>query len=514
MENIKNINPIKLDRTTIINLEKGKLPPQVIDLEEAVLGAMMIDKKGVDEVIDILQPDAFYKESHKYIFEAIVQLFTDTQPIDLLTVSAQLRKNAKLDLAGGDFYLIQLTQKIASSAHIEFHSRIILQKYIQRSLIRISSDIIEESYDETTDVFDLLDKAESRLYEITRGNIKKSSETAQSLVLQAKKRIEEIAKQEGLSGIATGFEKLDKITSGWQPSDLIIIAARPGMGKTAFVLSMARNIAIDFGKPVALFSLEMSSVQLITRLISSETGLSSEKLRTGKLEKHEWEQLSIKVKNLEKAPLFIDDSPSLSIFDLRAKARRLASQHGIKLIIVDYLQLMTAGGNGKGGGNREQEISTISRNLKALAKELSIPVIALSQLSRAVETRGSSKRPLLSDLRESGAIEQDADIVSFIYRPEYYKIDEWDDEEQSPTAGQAEFIIAKHRNGSLESIRLKFIGNLGKFDNLEEYGSTFDSEFHSKMNQDDNPYQTKNLPSPNEAFGSNLNQEDDSDVPF
>jgi replicative DNA helicase len=258
----------------------------------------------------------------------------------------------------------------------------------------------------------------------------------------------------------------------------------------------------------------MSSVQLITRLISSETGLSSEKLRTGKLEKHEWEQLSVKVKNLEKAPLFIDDSPSLSIFDLRAKARRLASQHGIKIIIVDYLQLMTAGGNGKGGGNREQEISTISRNLKALAKELGIPVIALSQLSRAVETRGSSKRPLLSDLRESGAIEQDADIVSFIYRPEYYKIDEWDDDEQSPSAGQAEFIIAKHRNGSLENVRLKFIGNLGKFDNLDDYSGSFD-DLPSKMNHDDNPFQTKNLPSPNEAFGSNLNgDEDDDDMPF
>ena len=515
MENFRNINPIKVDKTTIINLEKGKLPPQVLDLEEAVLGAMMIDKKGVDEVIDILQPDAFYKEAHKHIFEAIFQLFTDSQPIDLLTVSAQLKKNAKLDLAGGDFYLIQLTQKISSSAHIEFHSRIILQKYIQRSLIKISSEIIEESYDETTDVFDLLDKAESKLYEVTQGNIKRSSETAQSLVIQAKKRIEDIANKEGMSGIATGFDKLDKITSGWQPSDLIIIAARPGMGKTAFVLSMARNIAIDFGQPVALFSLEMSSVQLITRLISSETGLSSEKLRTGKLEKHEWEQLSTKVKDLEKAPLYIDDSPSLSIFDLRAKARRLSSQHGIKLIIVDYLQLMTAGGsNGKGMGNREQEISTISRNLKALAKELEIPVIALSQLSRAVETRGSSKRPLLSDLRESGAIEQDADIVSFIYRPEYYKIDEWDDEEQTPTAGQAEFIIAKHRNGSLESIRLKFIGNLGKFDNLEEFGSAFD-DLPSKMNHDDNPFQTKNLPSPNEAFGSNINSnDDDSDVPF
>jgi replicative DNA helicase len=514
MENLRNINPIKVDKTTIINLEKGKLPPQALDLEEAVLGAMMIDKKGVDEVIDILQPDAFYKDAHKYIFEAIVQLFTDTQPIDLLTVSAQLKKNAKLDLVGGDFYLIQLTQKISSSAHIEFHSRIILQKFIQRSLIKISSEIIEESYDETTDVFDLLDKAESKLYEVTQGNIKRSSETAQSLVIQAKKRIEEIANKEGLSGVATGFDKLDKVTSGWQPSDLIIIAARPGMGKTAFVLSMARNMAIDFHQPVAVFSLEMSSVQLITRLISSETGLSSEKLRTGKLEKHEWEQLSVKVKNLEKAPLFIDDTPSLSIFDLRAKARRLSSQHGIKLIIVDYLQLMTAGGGGKGGGNREQEISTISRNLKALAKELSVPVIALSQLSRAVETRGSSKRPLLSDLRESGAIEQDADIVSFIYRPEYYKIDEWDDDERSPTEGQAEFIIAKHRNGSLENIRLKFIGNLGKFDNLDDYSSGF-GDLPSRMNAEETTFITKNLPSANEAFGSNMNaDEDDSDVPF
>ncbi|MEZ4854073.1 replicative DNA helicase [Flavobacterium sp.] len=510
MENIKKINPIKVDKSSVINLERGKLPPQAIDLEEAVLGAMMIDKKGVDEVIDILQPDAFYKDAHKYIFEAIVELFNDTQPIDLLTVSAQLKKNAKLDLAGGDFYLIQLTQKISSSAHIEFHSRIILQKYIQRSLIKISTEIIDDAFDETTDVFDLLDKAESKLYEVTQGNIKRSSETAQSLVIQAKKRIEEIAKKEGLSGIPTGFHELDKLTSGWQPSDLIIVAARPGMGKTALTLSMARNIAIDFQQPVAFFSLEMSSVQLITRLISSETGLSSEKLRTGKLEKHEWEQLSIKVKDLEKAPLFIDDTPSLSIFDLRAKARRLASQYGIKLIIIDYLQLMTAGGNSKGGGNREQEISTISRNLKALAKELNIPVIALSQLSRAVETRGSSKRPLLSDLRESGAIEQDADIVSFIYRPEYYKIDEWDDEERTPTQGQAEFIVAKHRNGGLENIRLKFIGSLGKFDNLDDFSTPFEA-LPSKMNVDDLP---KTFP--NDAF-DNTNQiidEDDSDVPF
>lgn len=512
MEKAKDIRPYANSFTKdVIALEKGKLPPQVTDFEEAVLGAMMIDKKGIDEVIDILQPDAFYKEGHKYIFEAIDQLFVGNQPIDLLTVSAQLRKNAKLDLAGGDAYLVSLTQKISSSAHIEFHSRVILQKFIQRSLIRISNEIIEDAYDETTDVFDLLDKAEAKLYEVTQGNIKKSSETAQSLVAQAKKRIEEISTKEGLSGLPTGFHKLDELTSGWQPSDLIIIAARPGMGKTAFVLSMARNIAIEAGAGVAFFSLEMSSVQLITRLISSETGLSSEKLRTGKLEKHEWEQLNVKVKDLERAPLFIDDTPSLSIFDLRAKARRLASQYGIKLIVIDYLQLMTAGGSQKGGGNREQEISTISRNLKALAKELDIPVIALSQLSRAVETRGTSKRPLLSDLRESGAIEQDADIVSFIYRPEYYKIEEWDDEFRSPTAGQAEFIVAKHRNGGLDNIRLKFLGMYGKFDNLDEDAriegfAGGDGVYSSAINEG-GANMTQHLPPARDVFN-------DDDVPF
>ncbi len=512
MENLKNISPVRSDKSKIINLEKGKVQPQAVDLEEAVLGAMMIDKKGVNDVIDILSVDAFYKDAHQYIFEAIEQLFKLGQPIDLLTVSAQLRKNSKLDLIGGDFYLIGLTQKISSSAHIEFHSRIILQKFIQRSLIRISSEIIEDCFDETTDVFDLLDKSEAKFYEVTQGNIKKSSETAQDLVIQAKKRIEEIAGKEGLSGVATGFTKLDELTSGWQPSDLIIIAARPGMGKTAFVLSMARNIAIDYEHPVALFSLEMSSVQLITRLISSETGLQSDKLRTGKLEKHEWEQLNTKVKDLEKAPLFIDDTPSLSIFDLRAKARRLVSQHGIKLIIVDYLQLMTAGN--KGGGNREQEISTISRNLKALAKELNIPVIALSQLSRAVETRTGSKRPLLSDLRESGAIEQDADIVSFIYRPEYYKLDTWDDEVQSPTKDQAEFIVAKHRNGGLENIRLKFEGKFGKFGNLENLGYDFNTTMPSKMNADN---LTTSLASEHEAFGgsyTSARDESSDDMPF
>ena len=359
----------------------------------------------------------------------------------------------------------------------------------------------------TQKTLDLLDEAESKLYDVTQGNIKKSSETAQNLVLEAKKKIEEISKRDGLSGVSTGFEKLDKLTSGWQPSDLIIIAARPGMGKTALTLSMARNIAVGKQIPVAFFSLEMSSVQLITRLISSETGLSSEKLRTGKLADHEWQQLNVKVTDLEKAPLFIDDTPSLSIFDLRAKARRLSSQHGIKLIVVDYLQLMTAGASSK-TGNREQEISTISRNLKALAKELNIPVIALSQLSRAVETRGGTKRPMLSDLRESGAIEQDADIVSFIYRPEYYNIDEWDDDERTPSEGQAEFIVAKHRNGGLDNIRLKFVGHLGKFEDLDSFDSPF--EFQSKMNPNDAAIDPANLPSPDAAFGDFDGGDDDS----
>jgi replicative DNA helicase len=503
MENRKPIIAPAISAGNVVSLERGKIPPQAVDLEEAVIGAMLIDKKGVDEVIDILQPEAFYKEANQHIFKAIHSLFETSEPIDLLTVSAQLRKMGLLDKIGGDFYLVQLSKKVSTSAHIEFHARIILQKFIQRSLIKISNEIIDDAFKESIDVFDLLDVAESKLYDITQGNIKKSSETAQNLVIQAKKRIEEIAKRDGLSGVATGFEKLDALTSGWQPSDLIIIAARPGMGKTALTLSMARNIAVTQQTPVAFFSLEMSSVQLITRLISAETGLSSEKLRTGKLASHEWEQLNVKVGDLERAPLFIDDTPSLSIFDLRAKARRLSSQHGIKLIVVDYLQLMTAGTSNK-AGNREQEISTISRNLKALAKELDIPVIALSQLSRAVETRGGTKRPLLSDLRESGAIEQDADIVSFIYRPEYYGIDEWDDDERTPSEGQAEFIVAKHRNGGLDNIRLKFIGHLGKFDNLESFDSSF--EFQSKMNE--SPINSDSLPNPNDAFGS------DDDMPF
>ena len=500
MEKTTSLAAKKIDKSRIISLEKGKIPPQAVELEEAVLGAMMIDKKGIDDVIDILSSDAFYDSKHQEIYAVIYELFQNSEPIDLLTVSNLLKKNGKLEFVGGDFFLIRLTQKVASSAHIEFHARIILQKYIQRRLISISSEIIENAYDESTDVFDLLDDAEGKLFEVTQGNLKKSSEDAGSLVKQALKKIQEIGNQEGMSGLATGFTKLDALTSGWQPSDLVIIAARPGMGKTAFVISMAKNMAIDFNHGVAVFSLEMSSVQLITRMISSETGLTSEKLRKGNLEPHEWEQLNVKVKKLSDAPIFIDDTPSLSIFDLRAKARRLVSQHGVKIIVIDYLQLMTAGG--KAGGNREQEISMISRNLKALAKELAVPVIALSQLSRAVETRGGSKRPLLSDLRESGAIEQDADIVSFIFRPEYYGMTEWDDDEHTPCEGQGEFIVAKHRNGGLDNIRLKFTGHLAKFSDLEE---GFSSEFQSSMNGDFPDQRIE----PKDAFGDNSD-----DVPF
>ena len=498
-------NPLKIyenENQAIVNLSDGKIPPQALDLEEAVLGAMLIDEKGVNEVIDILSPEVFYKKSHQLIFESIQRLFRESEPIDRLTVSADLKKNKNFEIVGGDFYLIGLSQKVSSSAHIEYHSRIIQQKFIQRKLITISNEIISKSYNESTDVIDLLDEAESKLYDIAQNNIKGSSETAQNLVIQAKNRIEEIGNREGsLSGISTGFEKLDRLTSGWQPSDLIIVAARPGMGKTALALSMARNVSVQKKIPVAFFSLEMSSVQLITRLISSETGLSSDKLRTGKLADHEWQQLNIKVSDLESAPLYIDDSAALTIFELRAKARRLASAHDIKLIVIDYLQLMNLGSSNK-AGNREQEISTISRNLKALAKELNIPVIALSQLSRAVETRGGTKRPILSDLRESGAIEQDADIVSFLYRPEYYGITEWDDDMKTPSEGQGEFIVAKHRNGALDSIKLKFVANLGKFEDIDSFDSPF--EFQSKLNTDNKL----------SDFSEPSNKDDDEDIPF
>ena len=463
------------------NSKRLKLPPQAIDFEEAVLGAILIDKNAMAEVGDILSPEVFYKESHKEIFKATETLFQNAEPIDVMTVKNQLQLNKKLKLCGGAIYLAELTNKVISSANIEYHSRIIVQKHIQRELISTCSEIIQDSYDESSDAIELLDSVESKIFAISEGNIKKKYSNASKLIQSAIKEIERIGNlPSGLSGIPSGFTEIDEITSGWQNSELIIIAARPGMGKTAFVLSMARNISVEHKMPIAIFSLEMSSIQLITRLITSETGLSQQKLRSGDLEPHEWTQLHHKVKQIETADIFIDDTPSLSVFDLRAKCRRLQSEHGIKLIIIDYLQLMSTRDH---KGNREQEISHISRSLKSIAKELNVPVIALSQLSRAVENR-PGKRPVLSDLRESGAIEQDADIVSFIYRPEYYQIGEWDYPPAGPTEGEAEFIIAKHRNGPTENMRLKFEKQLIKFSNISD--EIFSTNIESGINNDIN----------------------------
>jgi len=472
-------------RNRALTLEQGRLQPQAIDLEEAVLGAMLIDNRAVSQVVDILSPQSFYREAHQRIYETIQKLFGESEPVDILTVSNALRKQGLLESIGGDHYLARLSERVSSSAHSEFHARIIVEKHIQRELIRIGSEIAEDAFDETTDVLELLDRSESRLFDVTNGNIKKNYETAETLLIQAIKRIEEIGQRSGFSGVPSGFAAVDQITGGWQLSDLVIIAARPSMGKTAFVMSMARNMAVEHQKSVAVFSLEMSSVQLITRLISSETGIQSEKLRKGNLSKDEWVRLQEKVKKLEKAKLYIDDTPALSIFDLRAKCRRLVSERKVEIVIIDYLQLMTAGAS-KPGGNREQEISQISRSLKSIAKELSIPVIALSQLSREVEKR-NTKRPILSDLRESGAIEQDADIVSFIYRPEYYKLEQWED--GTPCMGEAELMIAKHRNGSVENVRLRFDGEMARFSDLRAGGMHTSpggmETYESKMNRPD-----------------------------
>lgn len=447
--------------------DAGKVPPQAVDLEEAVLGALMLEKDALTNVIDILQPKSFYREAHEKIFRAIHTLFERSEPVDILTVTNELKKTGELELVGGAYYITQLTNRVASAANVEFHARIISQKYIQRELIRISTETVRDAYEDSSDVFDLLDNAEKNLFSIVDSNIRKNYDKMSSLINEAIKQIE-IAKNQksGVSGVPTGFSELDRVTSGWQKSDLLILAARPGMGKTAFVLSVARNAAVTFEKPVAIFSLEMSSLQLVNRLIASESELSAEKLKKGQLEEHEFQQLNAKIGKLAEAPIFIDDTPALSVFELRAKARRLKETHNIELIIIDYLQLMTVGNEkGKGSGNREQEISTISRSLKSLAKELNIPVIALSQLSRAVETRGGDKRPQLSDLRESGAIEQDADMVMFIYRPEYYDMHQ--DENGNSNAGVGEIIIAKHRNGSLENVKLRFIAKLAKFTDLD-----------------------------------------------
>ena len=439
----------------------GIAPPQAIELEQAVLGALMLERDAIIEVQEYIKVETFYTEEHRLIFKAIQELSQELKAIDLYTVTERLKAQKHLAKVGGASYLAQLTQRVASAAHIEFHAKIIAQKYVQRELIRSATEIQRRSYDDEVDVTELIGFAEQEIFRVSDGNVKRSVQAASDVLRKALLQIEEAAKTKGeYNGVRSGFTDIDSITLGWQPSDLIIIAARPSMGKTAFVLTMARNMAIEFKTPVAFFSLEMSSVQLMNRLIVAETQLNSKDLRTGNLSPEQWTHLEASTVELGRAPLYIDDTPALSVYEFRSKARRLKTQHEVAIIIIDYLQLMTAA-TAETRGNREQEVSLISRTLKAIAKELNVPIIALSQLSRNVENRGGSKRPQLSDLRESGAIEQDADVVAFIHRPEYYGL--LSDENGMSTAGMAEIIIAKHRNGEVTDVPLRFIKDQAKF---------------------------------------------------
>ena len=441
------------------------VPPQAVELEEAVLGALMLEKDAVIEVQGLITPEAFYNEAHQIIYKAIVDLSMELKPIDLYTVTEKLKQIKKLTAVGGPSYLAQLTQKVGSAAHVEFHAKIIAQKYVQRELIRSATEIQKRSYDESTDVTELIGYAEGEIFKVAEGHVKRSVQVSKDILARALMQIEEASKNtSAFNGVPSGFMAIDRVTLGWQLSDLIIIAARPSMGKTAFVLSMARNMAVDHEQGVAFFSLEMSSVQLMMRLIIAETGLNGNDVKSGRLTPEQWRHLESATKPLGAAPLFIDDTPALSVFEFRSKARRLKIHNDIQIIIIDYLQLMT--GNQDSKGNREQEVAFISRTLKAIAKELNVPVIALSQLSRATEMRGGSKRPQLSDLRESGAIEQDADIVAFIHRPEYYGINQ--DENGMPTAGMAEIIIAKHRNGAVCDVNLRFLKEQARFADMDD----------------------------------------------
>lgn len=450
-----------------INAQYGRVPPQALELEETVLGAIMLEKGAEIDVMSILKPDSFYSEANKKIYECILELSTKHLPIDIYTVTEQLRAKGCLDEVGGAYYIASLTDKVGSAAHLEFHARIIAQKYIQRELIKVAAEIENRAFDPGIDVDDLLNFSEKEIFDLAYGNIKNETQSMGEVLKESIRQIEEASKRtDGLSGVPSGFSSLDRITQGWQRSDMIVIAARPSMGKTAFVLSMARNMTVNLKVPVVIFSLEMSAVQLVNRLIVSETELSSEKIRSGKLEPHEWTQLDYKIKNLQDAPLYIDDTAAISLFELRAKCRRLKMQHDIGLVIIDYLQLMT--GPPEVRNNREQEVSTISRGIKSIAKELNVPIIALSQLNRSVEMRAGDKRPQLSDLRESGAIEQDADIVCFIHRPEKFGIME--DENGQSTAGLGQIIIAKHRNGEICDVNLHFRAEFARFEELDSEG--------------------------------------------
>ena len=457
-----------------LGLEAGKVPPQAVDVEEAVLGAMMIEPNCVPDVLESLTAGCFYKEAHRKIFSAISALSKDHEPVDIYTVAEALKRTGDLEETGGPYYLSLLSSKVGAAAHVDYHVKILLQKYIQRELITISAEVQRDSFDDSIPVDDLLNNAQQKLFDLAERNMKRETLPVQDVLKDTIAEIESNQdRTDGLSGVPSGFTGIDKVTLGWQESDLVIIAARPSMGKTAFVLTMARNMAVDHHIPVAFFSLEMSSKQLVKRLLVSETGLSSEKIRGGK----------------RLLDYVIDDTPSISVYELRSKVRRLVRNAGVKLIIIDYLQLMT--GPPELRGMREQEVSNISRSLKAIAKEMSIPVIALSQLSRDVEKRGGNKIPQLSDLRESGAIEQDADIVMFIHRPDYYGT-----EEEGAVPGQAQIIIAKHRNGSTDVVPMIFRKNEARFvdsndggflppeDDVEEYQGVESSMNNSEFEQD------------------------------
>ena len=448
--------------------DMGKLPPQSIELEQAVLGAIMIQQDAFGTVSEELSPSSFYEPKHFYIYQAIQSLAAADQPIDALTVVEQLKKDNALEKAGGPAYISDLTLKVASAAHLYRHAQLLSQKAIERDLIRFAADLEEKAYSEELEINELLDKAGAGLFDITLKQKKEDATQIDPVIHEAIKVMSEAAKQgDTVTGVRTGFTELDAVTSGWQKSDLIIIAARPAMGKTAFVLSMAKQIAVDYHQPVAIFSLEMSKRQLANRLMMNVCEVEGSKIRNGALSREDWTRLHNKVNTLLGAPIDLDDTPGLSVFELRSKARRLKDRYGIKCLIIDYLQLMSA--TGMNPGSREQEVSMISRSLKGLAKQLDIPIIALSQLNRSVENRGTGtegKRPQLSDLRESGAIEQDADMVLFIHRPEYYfragpKSEGYD----QSLIGMAEIIIAKHRNGATKTINLRFRQEYARFEN-------------------------------------------------
>ncbi len=457
--------------TTIIKVganDMGKLPPQAQELEDSVLGALMIEKEAYGMVADLLRPEVFYKDQNRVIYEAIRELASKDQPIDVMTVGEKLRSLGTLEKAGGAVYLAELSRRVASAAHLRYHAEIIAKKATARDLIAMAAQIEEKGFDETQDIDELMQEAEAGIFEISQRSQKRDVTQIDPVIEEAFARMEKASKNTGsISGIPSGFTALDKITSGWQTPDLIIIAARPAMGKTAFVLSMAKNIAVDRNIPVAIFSLEMSNVQLVNRLIMNVCELEGDRIKTGKMSQEETRRLNTKINVMKGKPLYLDDTPSLSIFELRSKARKLVREHNVRMIIIDYLQLMNA--QGSSFGSREQEVSIISRSLKALAKELDIPIIALSQLNRGVENRPGveGKTPQLSDLRESGAIEQDADMVCFIHRPEYYHLYN-DDKTGKDLRGLAQIIVAKHRNGATDSIWLRFRGKYAKFQNEDE----------------------------------------------